>query len=451
MTGVLPGQGTGGVDLINTNQILTLSAMKTPEQFAYDDDGNMLSDQEFTYAWNAENRMISVQSNAGVSPALSATYKYDHQGRRILKTVNGETTTFLWLGNHIISEISKGASQITNVFVWGQNDHLVSATLSGTNVFYAHDGNKNVTDLVDATGTLVAHYEFDPHGNINVKTGVLADVNPFRFSSEYYDLETGHFAFMLRYLDTVTASWMSRDPIQEYGGARLYGFVDNDPINRFDLYGMVFNITYIRFSALSGHGWIRTGAWKTEQVSFGQPVLINDKQQASGAVIRIPEGIGFYPTWSAYQSGKQGFRQLLLTFFIPVKGRYVDEQYEIIYTGANGIPAEEYETELISSTYTTSSLPRSTRRTRRIQITLERGSGEGKPCDCADKDQVRSCLRSFLDESRIYQVPFAMCRSRAKDALNACCLKTSEKSHKVEFGKIIRWTGVEDRPGPWIK
>jgi hypothetical protein len=28
MTGVLPGQGTGGVDLINTNQILTLSVMK---------------------------------------------------------------------------------------------------------------------------------------------------------------------------------------------------------------------------------------------------------------------------------------------------------------------------------------------------------------------------------------------------------------------------------------
>jgi uncharacterized protein RhaS with RHS repeats len=165
--------------------------MKTPEIFDYDDDGNLLADGRFDYTWNAENRLVEVDSIAGVSPALSATYKYDHQGRRISKTVNGETTTFLWLGNHIISEISKGASQITNVFVWGQNDHLVSATLSGTNVFYAHDGNKNVTDLVDATGTLVAHYEFDPYGNINVKTGVLADVNPFRFSNDYHDEETG--------------------------------------------------------------------------------------------------------------------------------------------------------------------------------------------------------------------------------------------------------------------
>ena len=48
MIAVLPGLGAGGADLINTNQALTLSTMKTPEIFQYDDDGNLLSDGMLT-------------------------------------------------------------------------------------------------------------------------------------------------------------------------------------------------------------------------------------------------------------------------------------------------------------------------------------------------------------------------------------------------------------------
>jgi len=59
-TAVLPGQGTGGTDLINTNRSLTLSAMKTSEVCAYDNDGNLLSDGRLTYAWNGENRLVAV-------------------------------------------------------------------------------------------------------------------------------------------------------------------------------------------------------------------------------------------------------------------------------------------------------------------------------------------------------------------------------------------------------
>jgi RHS repeat-associated protein len=105
-------------------------------------------------------------------------------------------------------------------------------------VFYSHDGNKNVTDLVSSNGDVVAHYEFDPFGNIVVKTGVLADANPFRFSNEYFDQETGFVAYQQRYLKTETSAWLSRDLIEEQGGINLYGFVKNDSVDGADYLGL---------------------------------------------------------------------------------------------------------------------------------------------------------------------------------------------------------------------
>jgi RHS repeat-associated protein len=40
-----------------------------------------------------------------------------------------------------------------------------------------------------------------------------------------------------RYYDSLTGRWPSRDPIEEKGGVNLYGFVENDGVNRFDILG----------------------------------------------------------------------------------------------------------------------------------------------------------------------------------------------------------------------
>lgn len=41
-----------------------------------------------------------------------------------------------------------------------------------------------------------------------------------------------------RYYNPNTGRWLSKDPIEEQGGANLYGFVGNDPVSRFDLLGL---------------------------------------------------------------------------------------------------------------------------------------------------------------------------------------------------------------------
>ena len=42
---------------------------RTPEAFAYDDDGNLLSDGRWAYTWDAENRLIGMESIASVPVA----------------------------------------------------------------------------------------------------------------------------------------------------------------------------------------------------------------------------------------------------------------------------------------------------------------------------------------------------------------------------------------------
>ena len=50
-----------------------------------------------------------------------------------------------------------------------------------------NDANKNVSELIDSSGTIQAHYEYSPFGKVTVSSGSYANDNPYRFSSEVTD------------------------------------------------------------------------------------------------------------------------------------------------------------------------------------------------------------------------------------------------------------------------
>lgn len=105
--------------------------------------------------------------------------------------------------------------------------------------FYHTDANKNVTELTDSEGAVVAHYEYSPFGMVTKLSGDYAATNPFRFSSEYHDSETGLVYYNYRYYDPQLGRWLSRDPVEEKGGENLYGIVKNDPNNYWDENGLL--------------------------------------------------------------------------------------------------------------------------------------------------------------------------------------------------------------------
>jgi len=66
-------------------------------------------------------------------------------------------------------------------------------------------------------GASVAHYEYDPYGNLVIAEGSAAQDNPFRFSTKYLDGETGWYYYGYGYYSPELGRWTRRDPIEEQG------------------------------------------------------------------------------------------------------------------------------------------------------------------------------------------------------------------------------------------
>ena len=103
---------------------------------------------------------------------------------------------------------------------------------------YFYDGNGNVGQIVNADdGTLTARYEYDAFGNSIVLSGTEADDNAVRFSTKYWDADTGLYYYGFRYHHVQLGMWISRDPVGEKGGINLYLFCMNNPIILIDILG----------------------------------------------------------------------------------------------------------------------------------------------------------------------------------------------------------------------
>ncbi|MDP2816259.1 MAG: hypothetical protein Q8O19_06225, partial [Rectinemataceae bacterium] len=173
-----------------------------PPDFTYDPNGNLVSDGPWQYSWNDADR-ITVASSA--SSAIKVENVYDGMGRRRIKKVFQlitdnwsliTETKFIYDGVRIIAELN-GNNGIVKRFAWNDDQLLaVEDVALGKTFYYLTDGNKNVTDLVDSNGNVVAHYEYSPFGKIVSQSGSYADINPFCFSSEYFDRETGLIAYL---------------------------------------------------------------------------------------------------------------------------------------------------------------------------------------------------------------------------------------------------------------
>src|SRR5271157_750072 len=235
---------------------------RTPENYTYDADGNLLSDGRWTYAWDAENRLINLTSLSG-APAgsqLQLAFAYDYQGRRTQKIVStnngggyvGEyTNNYAYDGWNLIGELAPNGSLIRG-YVWGTDlsgsmqgaggvGGLIEVSYYGAapaNCFVAFDGNGNVSALVNAAdGSVPAQYDYGPFGEVIRATGPMAKLNPFRFSTKYQDDESDLVYYGYRYYNASTGRWLSRDPIVEYGGLNIYTFIGNDAVNNLDLFG----------------------------------------------------------------------------------------------------------------------------------------------------------------------------------------------------------------------
>ncbi|NLE68043.1 MAG: hypothetical protein GX608_11530 [Lentisphaerae bacterium] len=206
--GIVAGNGGSGIVIAR----YPLATNASPRALQYDADGNLTNDGVSAYAWDGENRLIGMEPVTPTNGSKRVEFAYDYQGRRVSKSVYAwdseswiltSDSRFLYDGWNLIRDLQPTApSPQTNFYVWGLDlsgslqgaggiGGLLSATFNATNTaFYFCDANGNVTDLVDTNGVSVASYQYDPYGNLIASSGALASVNPIRFSTKYWDIET---------------------------------------------------------------------------------------------------------------------------------------------------------------------------------------------------------------------------------------------------------------------
>ncbi len=215
------------------------------EQPSYDLDGNQLTGGDWEFGWSEENRLIEA-----VNGMEKLEFGYDYLGRRLTKKVwQGETLTqslkFVYDNYKLIAVLdamADDAVMLTLVWQPAGLDVPLAMTYQGECYFYVTDGNKNVIALYDDSGVQVAGYSYGPFGQLLSASGPLAQINPLRFSSEYFDDETNLVYYNYRYYSPRLGRWLSRDPIGESGGLNLYGMLGNNAVNSWDELGLFWSV-----------------------------------------------------------------------------------------------------------------------------------------------------------------------------------------------------------------
>jgi RHS repeat-associated protein len=77
---------------------------------------------------------------------------------------------------------------------------------------------------VAENGDVAAHYEYAPFGAIVAQRGTTASDNPWRFSNEYADDDTGTVYYNYRHYEPVTGRWLRRDILHPIACLNPYGF-----------------------------------------------------------------------------------------------------------------------------------------------------------------------------------------------------------------------------------
>ncbi|MCP4351000.1 MAG: hypothetical protein GY795_36500 [Desulfobacterales bacterium] len=73
-----------------------------------------------------------------------------------------------------------------------------------------YDASGNAGQLVSAAdSTIAAHYEYDPFGNVAYLYGPEADSNVYRFSTKFFDTETGLYYYGFRHYSTELGRWIN--------------------------------------------------------------------------------------------------------------------------------------------------------------------------------------------------------------------------------------------------
>jgi RHS repeat-associated protein len=170
----------------------------------------------------------------------------------------------------VAESYARSAAHFHKQYVWGLRyidapilrDRETDAGAAGLDerLYYAQDGNFNVTALVNPAGEVVERYSYDAYGRATVRNGAenvdldtvndpatewdadpgnASDVdNCILYCGYRFDSETGLYHVRHRHLHPTLGRWTSQDPLGYVDGMGLYEYVGGNPVRHRDSSGL---------------------------------------------------------------------------------------------------------------------------------------------------------------------------------------------------------------------
>ena len=204
----------------------------------YDAIGNPTAYDGWTYTWEGGRQLKSMAKTG-----QNISYKYNDNGIRTSKTVNGVTTNYYTVDGRITAEET---NNVWTYFHYDQTGELLAMELdSGSLYYYLKDALGNIIGLAafldDYYYEVKVEYKYDAWGNLVETTGPLSSTvgaqNPFLYKGYYFDLETGYYYLQSRYYSPEWCRFINADdPVVlnltqgDVMGVNLFAYCENNPV-----------------------------------------------------------------------------------------------------------------------------------------------------------------------------------------------------------------------------
>ena len=202
-------------------------------------------DTRYELKWDAWNRIVEVRNGS----TLVQTNAYDGLTRRVT-SADGTGTTHYYYNTawRAVEQYLNSGTSPERRHLWGLRSRwdLVKREIydggSLDEIRYVLYDAMDPVAICDDQGTITARFEYSPFGRVSfMNPNFSAATTPadwdFLFHGEFLDSPSGYYNYGYRFYNTATGRWPSRDPIGEWSGINLYGFVENNGVNEWDVLG----------------------------------------------------------------------------------------------------------------------------------------------------------------------------------------------------------------------
>jgi RHS repeat-associated protein len=209
--------------------------------YTFDDQGQTTTKTDgqgtTTYTWDARGRM----TGATLPNGEAVTYGYDALGRRANASLDpagstpSQSTTFLYDGANVVLDRNSDSSSVEYLNGPGIDNKLRQKSASTGSLHFMSDHLGSTIALTSETGGLVERQQYEPFGQTS-----SSQLTRYGFTGRERDNATGLMYYRARWYDPQIGRFMSEDPIGLEGGLNFYAYVQDNPVNLVDPFGLAY-------------------------------------------------------------------------------------------------------------------------------------------------------------------------------------------------------------------